>query len=62
MFLGGLGRQWMVTLDCWATLVTVWADWLARGGLEPWWVVSLDCRAIFTSVQAVWVVLEGLVR
>ena len=45
--LGGLGRKWVVMLDCWGILAFVQTDWEALGGLGHWWVIMLDRRAIF---------------
>ena len=50
MVLGGLGRRWVVMLDCRAILASVQWVWVVLRGLVRWWMVKLDCRAILASV------------
>ena len=51
MVLGGLGRRWVVMLDCRAILTSVQAVWVVQGGLGRRWMVMLDRRSILASVR-----------
>ena len=48
--IGGLGRQWVVMLDCRLILASVQAIRVVLGGVGRRWVIMLYCRLILASV------------